>query len=56
MKMADWGGVGADLRAATSLDSEVAAQGDSGHTRCSHIKTAFSFIKVVLTFQGFLAN
>jgi len=31
------GSVGADLRAAISLDSEVAAQ-----ERCSHIKTAFS--------------
>jgi hypothetical protein len=31
------GSVGADLRAATSLDQEVAAQ-----ERCSHIKTAFS--------------
>ena len=26
-------------RAAASLDQVVAAQGDSGHTRCSHIKT-----------------
>jgi hypothetical protein len=31
------GSVGTDLRAATSLDQEVAAQ-----ERCSHIKTAFS--------------
>ena len=31
------GSVGADLRAAISLNSEVAAQ-----ERCSHIKTAFS--------------
>ena len=31
------GSVGADLRAAIGLDSEVAAQ-----ERCSHIKTAFS--------------
>ena len=31
------GSVGADLRAATRLDQEVAPQGDSGHMRCSHI-------------------
>jgi hypothetical protein len=37
--------VGADLRAATSLDQVVAAQGDSGHTRCSHVKTRI-FIEV----------
>jgi len=38
--------VGADLRAATNLDTEVAAQ-----ERCSHIKTVFSS-KCPMTFQA----
>jgi hypothetical protein len=36
--------------AATSMKQEVAAQGDSGHTRCSHIppRPPFSFVVVKL--------
>ena len=40
--------MGADLRAATILNQEVAAQGDSGHPRCSHIENGI-FMKDMMS-------